>query len=264
MSNTRSPIPTAARIAAAVTAHGNHPPRRDRDAGVDVGASWEDSGLPLQLSPQSRMVCQRSSGRFSRQVNTTRLEQTRKECRRTRDRFRNILQDRADQARLARPLERAAAGEHFVEHGAENAKMSVAGVGLMPSICSGAMYWSVPRIVPVLRSAAGWSASNRRAVRLDAAASQLREAEVEQLRAGPRQHDVRRLRGRGGRCPARWALSRASAISMAMRQRVARAESGALRLPSVRRERLAIEVLHDEKVGAVVLADVMERADVRM
>ena len=55
-----------------------------------------------------------------------------------------------------------------------------------PSICSGAMYGVVPSSVPRCRCPSPIVVSAERAVRL----LQLREAEVEQLHAGLRQHDV--------------------------------------------------------------------------
>ena len=61
--------------------------------------------------------------------------------------------------------------------------------------------------------------------------------------------------------PARCALSSALAISIAILQRLLERQR-ALRQPV--RERLAFEILHDEVRGAVLLAHVVQRADVRM
>jgi hypothetical protein len=71
--------------------------------------------------------------------------------------------------------------------------MSLRASASLPSSCSGAMYWNVPRIVP--RDVSGWLSCRRRrqARRLRGRVRrrrELREAEVEQLHAGLRQHDV--------------------------------------------------------------------------
>ena len=61
--------------------------------------------------------------------------------------------------------------------------------------------------------------------------------------------------------PARCALSSADAISIAV---LSAWSSGSAPFVKPVRQRLAFEILHDEERGAVLLAHVVQRADVRM
>ncbi len=120
----------------------------------------------------------------------------------------------------------------------------------------------MPRAVRVCGAAVG-SIDTPPAV--DSGDCRFREAEIEQLRARFGQHDVRRfeiamydprtMRGR----------QRVGNLDRD-RQRLRARQAGTLGFGSRHaiRERLAFEELHDEKRRARVLADVVERADVRM
>ena len=120
------------------------------------------------------------------------------------------------------------------------------------------MYWKVPRIVPcAVRFGAVGSidappASNRRA--------RLRQSEVEQLRARLREHDVAGLQIPVDDARAVRLVERRRDLDRRLERLVDRER--ALRQPI--RQRLAFEILHDEERGAVLLADVVQRADVRM
>ena len=87
-----------------------------------------------------------------------------------------------------------------------------------------------------------------------------REAEIEQLRARARQHHVARLQIAVDDAVAVRAIERVGdlgrvADDLVGRQRPARQPRG---------QRLALEVLHDQEGDAVLLADVVEHADVRV
>ena len=111
------------------------------------------------------------------------------------------------------------------------------------------MYWNVPRIVPCAVSGAVIGRQCRGLARRTASQrSRFREAEVEQLGAGLGQHDVAGLEIAMDDA-GRWALSSASAISIADLQRVGERQRA---LGQPRGQRLAFEVLHDEKLDVVL------------
>ena len=72
---------------------------------------------------------------------------------------------------------------------APNAKMSLRASTSWPSTCSGAMYWSVPAMVPSSVSGCSRVGVGRRGVHR-ATRPQLRQTEVQQLGAGLREDDV--------------------------------------------------------------------------
>ena len=119
------------------------------------------------------------------------------------------------------------------------------------------MYWNVPRMVPCAVIAASASAP----VAVDCTAARgLRQAEVEQLRARSGEHDVAGLQIAMHDAGAMRRVERLGDLNrdgqrLVDRQRAA-FEPG--------RQRLAVDQLHDEKRHALVLADVVERADVRV
>jgi hypothetical protein len=141
-----------------------------------------------------------------------------------------------------------------------SAKMSVRASARLPSSCSGAMYGHGPDD----RALGGEVAAHRRrrgeVPRPRRVRESAREAEVEQLHSGRRQHHVAGLQvamhdplpvrsfQRGGDL-------RPDPQGGVERQRAAAEPVG---------ERLALEQLHDQVLDAVLAADVVDRADVRM
>ena len=104
-------------------------------------------------------------------------------------------------------------GQHLVEHGAEREDVRPASASL-PSSCSGAMYWNVPRMC-LPPSAAAPSAASTPAPRR--AGRALGKPEVEKLGPGLGEHDVAGLQI-AMNDPGAMGLSSASAISIAMRR----------------------------------------------
>ena len=131
--------------------------------------------------------------------------------------------------------------------------MSVRASASLPSSCSGAMYWKVPRIVPscvttVLRR-------QRRQARLRRRRRhRLGEPEVEELHPRLRDHHVCRLE-----------IPVHDPLPMRFVQRVCDLHAVTQRLLKRQRtlgqpirERLALEVLHDEVLDVALASDVIE------
>ena len=124
------------------------------------------------------------------------------------------------------------------------------------------MYWNVPRIVPsCVRLACVGSAVIPAAGRLSAGRGEgFGQAEVEQLDARLRQHDVAGLQ-----------IAMDDSLPVRLVERVGDLDGEAQRLVERKPasaepfgERLAFEQLHDEVFGLAVVADVVEGADVRV
>ena len=138
--------------------------------------------------------------------------------------------------------------------------MSVRPSASLPSSCSGAMYWNVPRIVP------SWVRSllrrQRRQARLRRRGRhRLREAEVEQLHARLRDHHVAGLQ-----IPVHDPLP----VRLVQRVGDLRSRSAASARAAARpcaRRSLSVSpssILHDQVLGLALAPDVVESADVRM
>ena len=97
------------------------------------------------------------------------------------------MQNVSDECRLASPS-KALRPVSISYSTAPKAKMSVRASASLPSSCSGAMYCSVPRIVPCASGAAG--NVGRGLAAHDGLLAQLGQAEVQQLRPRLREHDV--------------------------------------------------------------------------
>ena len=135
--------------------------------------------------------------------------------------------------------------------------MSVRGSIARPSICSGAMYGKVPVMVPVVvigsdTAAVGESFAGTSECRASPKSSNRTPVSVSMTFPG--------LRSRWT-IPARWAATRALAIWSAV-------ITASARLSGPRPSRIAsvspATVLHDQVVQIFLLADVEQRADVRM
>ena len=146
-----------------------------------------------------------------------------------------------------------------------NEKRSVRPSMSPPRACSGDMYATVPSVVPsvVTRSSTPrvLASAPRRCGHRGFRHRELGEAEVEHLRlAPPRDENIRRLDV---------AMHDAAGVRSLERVGDFQAEiEHALERQRARRDlvlqRLAVEQLHHDEVLAVVLADVVDRADVRM
>ena len=160
-------------------------------------------------------------------------------------------------------LERAPARRHLVEQRAEREDVGPR-VGLLPLELLGRHVLERAEDRPFAASAA-WPASavvgRGRGTTPQCRAPRLREPEVEQLRARLRQHHVAGLEVamddpllvRARRARRRSARRTCSTWS-----------SGSAPFCEPVGERLALEQLHHEEVASVLVADVEERADVRM
>jgi hypothetical protein len=85
-------------------------------------------------------------------------------------------------------------------------------------------------------------------------------AEVEDFDAGLRQHDVRRLQIAVHDAVPMRVLERVDDVDRVLKQLLDRQRSGEQALA----ERLTLDVLHDQEWNAVVFAEVVQRADVRV
>ncbi len=178
-----------------------------------------------------------------------------------RDRRRLGVQDRSDERRLARAGERPLPCRHLVEHGAEGEDVR-SRVRLLALELFGRHVLQRPQDRPFLRQRRSRrrQRGDEQGVRFRLRPAQLRQAEVEELHARLRQHHVAGLQ-----VPVH------DPMPMRLVQRVGDLDAVAQRLLERERplhepvrERLAFEVLHDQVLDAVLIADVVERADVRM
>ena len=178
-----------------------------------------------------------------------------------RDRRRLIPQDRADDRRGGWTVERAMTGRHLVDHRAEGPDVAPR-VGLAALDLLGRHVVHGPdegarrrdrRVGHELRDA------GRRVLRRWR--QHLRQAEVQQLRPGARQHDVGGLEIAMRDVGAMRALHRAGDLQ-ADTQHVVERQRTPAREP--RGQRLALETRHHQIQQAVVLADVVHAADVRI
>ncbi len=178
------------------------------------------------------------------------------------DGCRFTLQDRAHQADDARALERPLPRDHLVDDGAQRPEVRPR-IRRPPlqllrrHVLKGADDHALPRQARGLRGHRRHHLHRRRLVPVP---GQLRQPEVEQLRAALRQHDVPGLQ-----VPVDHALPVRGAQGVrdlrGDRQRLLQRQRPFLQ---ALRERLPGEVLHHEEHLALVIADVVERADVRV
>ena len=126
--------------------------------------------------------------------------------------------------------------------------MSVRASASLPSSCSGAMYWTVPRTVPASVSGISVGISVREAVAGDGL-QRLGQTEVEDLHARGGQHDVRGLQVPMHDALAVRAIERVGDLGAVSQRLVQRQRS--LRQPV--RQRLTFQQLHDEVLGSVLM-----------
>ena len=210
------------------------------------------SASPFSCSSTSLADDQRSLGSFARHTDTSRSSAGGAAGRHLRDPRRFEVQNRADERGLARSRERALAGDHLVQHRAEGEDVG-AGIDVVALQLLGRHVGQRAENLPV--------EGERRGRRLlGDAAGHLGQAEVEQLGAGLGEHHVARLQvamhdpGAMREGQALGDLDRAG-------DRLGRRHRS-LRQP--RRQRLAVELLHHQEHRAVLLTDVVQRADVGM
>ena len=154
----------------------------------------------------------------------------------------------------SRPLECPPAGDELVQQRAEREDVGPV-IGGRPLTCSGAMYCGVPRNAPTRVGVDG----NSGAIGFRTVDDQLGETKVEQLCARLRQHDVARLD-----------VTVYDALTVRVVERLCDLDGdgqclwhwhgATLQAPG---ERLTLQALHHDEGRAVVLADVVHRADVR-
>ncbi len=143
--------------------------------------------------------------------------------------------------------------------------MSLRASASLPSSCSGAMYWKVPRIVPSAVSARPTvgdcaSVTDDEPPRGAAQARRARQPEVHELGPAAGEHDVAGLEVAVHDARAMGAIERVGDLR-AQAQRLGRRERAAR---EARVERVALDQLEDEVIDVALLADVVERADVRV
>ncbi len=190
------------------------------------------------------------------------VERGRHERLRERDRRRVFFHDRAEQTRLRFADERAPAGEHLVEDAAEGPDVG-ARVRLLAlhHLRRHVLERSEDRALRRQRRrhrrrrGHGRAGGPRRSGR---SADDLREAEIEQLDSGRRQHHVARFQiAMEDSLPVR-GVQGAGHLDRPLQRLI----DGNRSLRDARGERLAFEKLHHEEGGAVLLPDVEQRADV--
>ena len=172
----------------------------------------EPSAIACSWSLTSCADCQRSSGSLARQVLTTRSSAggvigwtTEIGC------GSDVMIAEIRDAWLV-PRECLPAGRHLVERRAESENVRTR-IGLLPFELLRRHVRKRPEDLPLARHVPGGRRSGREALDRPLGSERLRQTEVEQLHARPRQHDVRRLQVPVDDA-ARCAASSADVISM--------------------------------------------------
>ncbi len=170
-----------------------------------------------------------------------------------------VLENGGNQTCLALPVKGLFPGEHLVEHGAKREDIGTS-VSLLAFQLLGRHVLERAQDRALHGQARRRRRQHRHATTRRTWRSTLCEAEVEELRSGLRQHDVPRLQ-----------ISMDDAGTMGFVERVCdlhgvpqREVEGKCASAESIRERLAFQIPHDQEVDAIVMTDVMERADVRM
>ena len=234
--------------------------RGARESGRETGL--RALGDPAQLPFQVRRGLPALVGILGEARLHDAVERGRRHRLQLRDRLRLVAQDRGDEGRLRGAGEGLLARRHLVEHGAEGEDVG-ARVGVLALELLGRHVLERAEDRAFLREV-GLRRQRREAPRRRAVRRRREALRAGRSRAASRPSFVSMtLPGFRSRwtIPCRCALSSASAISTPKRS-VWSSGSAPLREPV--RQRLAFEQLHDEVLGVALVADVVERADVRV
>ena len=214
------------------------------------------SAIHRNSAAMSRAVCHRSSGSFARQRRISRSREAgARGCSDDKAGGSAATMAAINEARLSPVNGRRP--QSISKRTTPNAKMSVRPSTARPSICSGAMYGTVPAIESI-----SVSRSLRRRIDWDLFIPffQPGEAEVEQLDAVARQHDIARLE-----------IGVHHAVPMRVVERIGDLDRGAQRkvqrqraVLESRRQSDAVHVLHDQEDRGAVFANVVQRTDMLM
>ena len=187
------------------------------------------------------------------------------------DRLRVFFQNRGEYAQLRFAFEGAASGDHFVENASETEDVTArVGFRSLQNFRRNILKRADDRTLLRQRRRGRGQRSQIHGRRRRSEGPMAREAtgyfrfrqsEVHQLGAGFGQHDVRRLQ-----------IAMDDALLMRLVQgqcrflfRSSELDRAAARLSSRRvGESLAFEIFHDQKIGAVLRADIVKGADIRM
>ena len=181
------------------------------------------------------------------------VQQRRRERLARRQRRGRVLQNRADDAGRRLPRERPHARRHLVDHRAERPESHRASAS-RPSTCSGAMYGTVPSIVPPAVPAWRWRARSSGTSRSGPPGPSAWPGRSRAAGAPLGQHDVAGFQV---------AVDHATAVGIVEGVGDLRRESalveGQRTVRQPRRERLAFETRHHRKSRPLALADVVDR-----
>ena len=161
------------------------------------------------------------------------------------------FENRRHGARGTAAIERRTAGDHLVDDGAEGEDVAAV-IGLPPFDLLRGHVSNGSNDGALLRERCAARVGNRGTV--------FRDAEVHQLGAGARQHDVRGLHVPVHDPVAMRVIERIGHLDRALKRAIKRQR----RFREACREGIPLEVLHDDEIDAIAGADVVQRADVRV
>ena len=230
---------------------------------------WRSFTDPFQLQPNVPRGLKTVVGVFLQARFHYALERWRCERLNRRNRLRIFFQNRAGHADLAFPVKRPPARDRFIEHRAQRKNIRprirfLAFQLLGRHVLNRAQYLARGRKRRDRTDSADrlrrGKQGSRGAIGRHSGQRSLRQAEIHQLRAAFRQHDVARLQiamndPRPMRGIERLAHFHADPHGLLQRNRTAPQPVG---------QRFALEILHHQKIDALLVAHVIQRADTRM